>query len=64
MNYKSSGTLHSFHVHEEIYVGNDTEATNSLLWQVGVKYEQHATTIGLFDECFVSFALNKAGQYG
>ncbi len=64
MNYKSSGTLHSFHVHEEIYVGNDTEATNSFLWQVGVKYEQHATTIGLFDECFVSFALNKAGQYG
>ena len=64
MNYKSSGTLHSFHVHEEIYVGNDTEATNSILWQVGVKYEQHATTIGLFDECFVSFALNKAGQYG
>ena len=45
MNYKSSGTLHSFHVHEEIYVGNDTEATNSFLWQVGVKYEQHATTI-------------------
>ena len=64
MNYKSSGTLHSFHVHEEIYVGNDMEATNSFLWQVGVKYEQHATTIGLFDECFVSFALNKAGQYG
>ncbi len=64
MKYKSSGTLHSFHVHEEIYVGNDTEATNSFLWQVGVKYEQHATTIGLFDECFVSFALNKAGQYG
>ena len=64
MNYKSSGTLHSFHVHEEIYVGNDTEATSSFLWQVGVKYEQHATTIGLFDECFVSFALNKAGQYG
>ncbi len=64
MNYKSSGTLRSFHVHEEIYVGNDTEATNSFLWQVGVKYEQHATTIGLFDECFVSFALNKAGQYG
>ena len=64
MNYKSSGTLHSFHVHEEIYFGNDTEATNSFLWQVGVKYEQHATTIGLFDECFVSFALNKAGQYG
>ncbi len=64
MKYKSSGTLHSFHVHEEIYVGNDTEATNSFLWQVGVKYEQHSTTIGLFDECFVSFALNKAGQYG
>ena len=62
--YKSSGTLHSFHIHEEHYLGNDTVATNSLLWQVGVKYEQHSTTIGLFDECFVSFALNKAGQYG
>ena len=32
MKYKSSGTLHSFHVHEEIYVGNDTEAMNSFLW--------------------------------
>ena len=64
MKYKSSGTLHSFHIHEEHYLGNDTEATSSFLWQVGVKYEQHSTTIGLFDECFVSFALNKAGQYG
>ena len=64
MEYKSSGTLHSFHLDLSHYLGNDTEATNSLLWQVGVKYEQHSTTIGLFDKCYVSFALNKAGQYG
>ena len=64
MNFKSSGTLHSFHLDYSHYLGNDTEATNSLLWQVGVKYEQHSTTIGLFDKCYVSFALNKAGQYG
>ncbi len=64
MKYKSSGTLHSFHVDIDHYLGNDTEATNSYLWQTGVKYEQHATTIGLFDNCYVSFALNKAGQYG
>ena len=64
MEYKSSGTLHSFHVHEEIYVGNDTEATNSFLWQVGVRYGQHHTALGFFDKCYISFALNKAGQYG
>ncbi len=64
MEYKSSGTLHSFHVHHEHYLGNDSEATNSFLWQVGVKYGQHHTALGFFDKCYISFALNKAGQYG
>ena len=64
MEFKGSGTLHSFHIDDGHYLGNDTEATNSLLWQIGVMYGQHATTVGLNDECYVSFALNKAGQYG
>ena len=64
MEYKSSGTLHSFHVHQEYYLGNDSEATNSFLWQVGVKYGQHHTALGFFDKCYVLFALNKAGQLG
>ncbi len=64
MEYKSSGTLHSFHVHHEHYLGNDSEATNSFLWQVGVKYGQHHTALGFFDKCYISFALNKAGQFG
>ena len=64
MEYKSSGTLHSFHVHDGHYLGDDSEATNSLLWQVGVKYGQHHTALGFFDKCYISFALNKAGQFG
>ena len=64
MEFKSSGSMHSFHLDNSHYLGNDTEATSSLLWQVGVMYGQHATTIGLFDKCYVSFALNKAGQFG
>ena len=64
MEFKSSGTLHSFHLDDSYYLGNDSEATSSLLWQIGVMYKQHATTVGLFDKCYVSFALNKAGQYG
>ena len=64
MEYKSSGTLHSFHIHDGHYLGDDSEATNSLLWQVGVKYGQHHTALGFFDKCYISFALNKAGQFG
>ncbi len=64
LEFKSSGTLHSFHVDIGHYLGNDSGATNSFLWQIGVMYERHSTTIGLFDKCYVSFALNKAGQYG
>ena len=64
MEFKSSGTLHSFYVDIGHYLGNDSEATNAILWQIGVMYERHSTTKGLFDKCYVSFDLNKAGQFG
>ncbi len=64
MEFKSSGTLHAFHIDIDHYLGDDSEATNSFLWQIGVMYEWHSTIVGLFDKCYVSFALNKAGQFG
>ena len=36
----SGGYMYSFHIHDEEYVGNDSDAKNSFLWQVGAKFER------------------------
>ncbi len=66
LSYGSSGTdyLYSFHIHEEYYVGNDSDAKNSYLWQVGAKFETTKSHVLLDTSAYVSFALNEAGQYG
>ena len=56
--------LYSFHIHEENYVGNDADATNSYLWQVGAKFEATKSHVLLSTKAYISFALNEAGQYG
>ncbi len=39
LSYGSSGGyMYSFHIHDEYYVGNDSDAKNSFLWQVGAKF--------------------------
>ncbi len=59
-----SGYMYSFHIHEEYYVGNDSDAKNSFLWQVGAKFETTKSHVLLDTSAHVSFALNEAGQYG
>ncbi len=59
MEFKSSGTLHSFHIDIGHYLGDDSEATNSFLWQIGVMYERHSTAIGLFDKAGLIWINNK-----
>ena len=56
--------LYSFHIHEENYVGNDADTTNSYLWQVGAKFEATKSHVLLSTKAYISFALNEAGQYG
>ncbi len=65
LSYGSSGTdyVYSFHLHEENYVGNDADATNSYLWQVGAKFETTKSHVLLSTSANVSFALNEAGQF-
>ena len=60
----NSGYMYSFHIHEEYYVGNDSDAKNSYLWQVGGKFETTKSHVLLDTSAHVSFALNEAGQYG
>ena len=60
----SGGSMYSFHIHEEYYVGNDSDAKNSFLWQVGAKFESTKSHVLLDTSAHVSFALNEAGQYG
>ena len=60
----SGGYMYSFHIHEEYYVGNDSDAKNSFLWQVGAKFETMKSHVPLDTLAHVSFALNEAGQYG
>ncbi len=66
LSYGSSGTdyMYSFHIHEEYYVGNDADAKNSSLWQVGAKFETTKSHVLLSTKAYISFALNEAGQYG
>ena len=66
LSYGSSGTnyTYSFHIHDEEYIGNDSDAKNSFLWQVGAKFETTKSHVLLDTSAHVSFALNEAGQYG
>ena len=66
LSYGSSGTdyMYSFHIHDEYYIGDDANAKNSYLWQVGVKFETTKSPILLNTKAYVTFALNEAGQFG
>ena len=65
LSYGSTGGhMYSFHIHDEYYIGNDSDAKNSFLWQVGAKFETTKSHVLLNTTAFVSFALNEAGQYG
>ncbi len=66
LSHGSSGTdyMYSFHIHEEYYVGNDADAKNSFLWQVGAKFETTKSHVLLSTKAYISFALNEAAQYG
>ncbi len=56
----SGGYMYSFHIHDEYYVGNDSDAKNSFLWQVGAKFETTKSHVLLDTSAHVSFALNEA----
>ena len=64
MNDGINGSVYAYHIHEEIYVGNDVSATDAVLWQLGVKFKTHATHVLLSTKAYVTFALNEAGQFG
>ena len=59
-----NGSVYAYHIHEEVYVGGDTSATDAELCQLGVKFKTHATHVLLSTKAYVSFALNEAGQLG
>ncbi len=56
--------LYSFHVDEEWWVGDDDDAKNSYLWQVGAKFETTKSHVLRSTKADISFAVNEAGQYG
>ena len=66
LSYGSSGTdyMYSFHTHDEYYIGNDSDAKNSYLWQVGAKFEATKSHVLLDTSAIITFALNEAGQLG
>ncbi len=67
LSYGPSGNykyMYSFHIHDEYYIGNDADAKASFLWQLGAKFETHASHVLLDTTVYISFALNEAGQYG
>ncbi len=66
LSYGSSGTdyMYSFHIHDEYYIGNDSDAKNSYLWQVGAKFEATKSHVLLDTSAIITFALNEAGQLG
>ncbi len=67
LSYGPSGNykyMYSFHIHDEYYIGNDADAKNSFLWQLGAKFETSSVHYLLNTTAYVSFALNEAGQYG
>ncbi len=66
LSYGSSGTdyMYSFHIHDEYYIGDDSDAKNSSLWQVGAKFEATKSHVLLDTSVIITFALNEAGQLG
>ncbi len=67
LSYGPSGNykyMYSFHIHDEYYIGNDADAKASFLWQLGAKFETHASHVLLDTTVYISFALNEAGQFG
>ena len=60
----SSGTIYSYYIHEEYYIGDDADAKAAILWQVGAKFETTKSHVLLDTTAYVSFAINEAGQYG
>ena len=60
----SSGTMYSYHIQEEYYIGDDADAKAAILWQVGAKFETTSSHVLLDTTAYVSFALNEAGKYG
>ena len=66
LSYGSSGTdyMYSFHIHDEYYIGDDADAKNSYLWQVGAKFEATKSHVLLATSANITFALNEAGQFG
>ncbi len=63
LNVGASGTMYSYHIQEEIYVGNDADAKAAILWQVGAKFESTKSHVLLNTKAYVSFAVNEAGHY-
>ena len=56
-----NGHMYSFHIHEEEFVGGDSDATSALLWQVGAKFEATKSHTLLDTRAYISFALNFNG---
>ncbi len=56
-----NGHLFSFHIHEEEFVGGDSDATAAMLWQVGAKFEATKSHTLLDTRAYISFALNFNG---
>ncbi len=61
LSYGSSGTdyMYSFNIHDEYYIGDDADAKNSYLWQVGAKFEAMKSHVLLATWTYISFALNE-----
>ena len=64
VNVGINGTMYSYHIHEEIYVGNDADAKAAILWQVGAKFETTKSHVLIDMKAHISFAVNEAGRYG
>ena len=65
LSYGPSGNfMYSFHIHDEYYIGNDSDAKNSFLWQVGAKFERTKSHVLLNTKAYITFAYNEAGQFG
>jgi hypothetical protein len=59
-----NGTMYSYHIHEEIYVGNDADAKAAILWQVGAKFETTKRHVLLDMKAYISFAVNNNNNNG
>ncbi len=64
VNVGINGTMYSYHIHEEIYVGNDADAKAAILWQVGAKFETTKRHVLLDMKAYISFAVNNNNNNG